>query len=277
MGCSIRTPNLDAGQARVSVNGVAIERAAIAREVQHHPAPSPTAAWKRAAQALVVRELLLQEARRLGLAPAPRTDAAGRRETDEEALIRALVEREVVTPVPDEETCRRYYEQNRHRFRSPDICEAAHILFAARRDDAEAFAAARAQAEAVLALLRERPGAFAELARIHSACPSAAQGGNLGQITPGETTPEFEAALVALAPGELTPEPVVTRYGVHIIRLAQRHPGRELPFALVHARIAAYLAVAVEQRAMAQYVGVLAGRATITGVEMGAAAGPLVQ
>ena len=48
----------------VSVNGVSIARDAIVREMQHHPAPKPIAAWQQAARALVIRELLLQEARR---------------------------------------------------------------------------------------------------------------------------------------------------------------------------------------------------------------------
>ena len=61
----------------VSVNGVAIARDAIVREMQHHPAPKPIAAWQQAARALVIRELLLQEARRLGV--APRADQRRRR------------------------------------------------------------------------------------------------------------------------------------------------------------------------------------------------------
>ncbi len=46
--------------------------------------------------------------------------------------MRALLEQEVVTPEPDEAACRRYYEQNRRRFRSHPIYAAAHILVAAR-------------------------------------------------------------------------------------------------------------------------------------------------
>ena len=115
----------------VSVNGVVIARDAIQREMQHHPAGKPIAAWQQAARALVIRELLLQRARLIGLTPEPISDNDGRRETDDEALMRAVVEREVTVPEPDEATCRRFYERNQRRFRSPDIYEAAHILFAA--------------------------------------------------------------------------------------------------------------------------------------------------
>jgi hypothetical protein len=105
----------------VSVNGAVIPRNMIAREVQHHPASKPVEAWLSAARALVVRELLLQEARRIGLAATPLSDEHGRRETEEDALIRSLIEREITTPEPDEESCRRYYEQRKRLFRSRKV------------------------------------------------------------------------------------------------------------------------------------------------------------
>lgn len=115
----------------VTVNGVAIEAPAVAAETQHHPSGSPERAQGEAVHALVVRELLLQQASRLGLAAAPQCDEKGRTETEQEALIRQLLEKEITVPEADEETCRRYFENNRRRFRSPDLFEAAHILFAA--------------------------------------------------------------------------------------------------------------------------------------------------
>lgn len=267
MTCAVRHAILPKGQG-VSVNGVAIARDLIAREVQHHPSRTPAEAWKAAARALAVRELLLQEARRLEISAAAVADGEGRRETDDEAAIRALIAREVRTPAADLATCRRYYEQNRKRFRSADIYQAAHILFAASKADAPRYARARADAEAVLAILSEHPERFAELAKAHSACPSAAQGGNLGQITAGQTTPEFEQALFALVPGTIAPQPVATRYGLHIVRLDRKLEGRELPFELVADRIAEYLQERVRRRALAQYIARLAAAACINGVEL---------
>lgn len=253
---------------RITVNGAVIPHALISREVQNHPAATPAAAWSAAARALVVRELLLQEARRQEISPEPESDAEGRRETDEEAMIRALVEREVVTPEPDEEICRRYYSQNPHRFRSADLFEARHILLAARQDDAPSWDAARQAAAALIATLEAQPNRFAELAHDHSACPSAEAGGNLGQIGPGDTTPEFEAALVGLGPGETTREPVKTRYGFHIIRLERRIDGRQLPFELVRDRIAGYLMERTRRIASAQYVARLAAVAEVSGISL---------
>jgi peptidyl-prolyl cis-trans isomerase C len=254
--------------AAVSVNGVAIARDAIAREMQQHAAAKPIAAWQQAARALVIRELLLQRAHHLGIAPQPIGDDEGRHETDEESLIRIVIEREVVVPEPDDETSRRYYARNIARFRSPDIYEAAHILIASSPADAQAHARAREEAAAVLAVLREHPERFAALAQAHSRCSSAAQGGNLGQITTGQTTPEFEQALMALTPGELCAEPVATRYGFHVIRLDRMHAGQVLPYEAVAARIADYLSESVRRRADGQYVARLVSAAQISGIEL---------
>ena len=62
---------------------------------------------------------------------------------------------------------------------------------------------------------------FAELAREISKDGSAQQGGDLGWATPGRYVPEFEAALAQLQPGEIG-EPLVSRFGVHLIQLLER-------------------------------------------------------
>jgi peptidyl-prolyl cis-trans isomerase C len=271
MSCSVHVQFPAGKPVTVSVNGVAIARDAIQREMQHHPAEKPIAAWQQAARALVIRELLLQRAKHLGLRPEPACDEAGRHETDDEALVRAVVDREVIVPAPDDATCRRYYEQNSARFRSPDIYEASHILFAALPAYREGYAAARADATAALAALRDDPKSFTELAKTYSKCPSAEQGGNLGQITRGQTTPEFERALLALAPGAICAEPVATRYGFHIIRLERKIDGRVLPYEAVAGRIADYLRESVLRRANAQYVARLASAARIEGIELASA------
>lgn len=268
MSCSLHSAKIDARLVTVSVNGVVVSRDAIAREIQQHPAASPLAAWKEAAQALVVRELMLQEARRLSLQPEPQADSKGRLETEEEALIRALIEHEVKVPEPDSDTCRRYYEQNRRRFRSHDLYEASHILISADARVVDAYRIARDKAEIVLALVLRDPSRFADFAKSHSACPSAAQGGNLGQITPGSVTPEFEKALKKLKPGTIFDGLVATHYGFHIVRLERKIDNRELPFDLVMERIVVYLSENVRRRATAQYIARLVSRAVITGVEL---------
>lgn len=260
----------------VTVNDVAIPHATIAREVQNHQAGSPAVAWEQATRALVIRELLLQRAHALELMADPLAEN-GARETDEESLIRLLLEREVVTPRADDAVCRRYYASNPVRFRSPDLFEPAHILFKARRDDPDAYAKAEAQGAAILADLRQRPDRFDSLARSLSDCSSATEGGRLGQIVRGETTPEFETFLVAMEPGQICPTLVRTRYGVHVLRLDRRIAGETLPFDAVRSRIATYLEERTWRRAVAQYISLVAGQARIAGFDLPAATSPLVQ
>lgn len=270
-------PAITTSRKAITVNGVEITRAAISAETQHHPAAKPIDAWMQAARALVVRELLLQEAARLALVPSPLSDADGRRETDDEALVRGLVEREVVTPEPDESTCRRYYDQNSRRFRSSDLFEVSHILLAADPKDREARIRARASAGCIVAALAEQPAQFASLAALHSACPSRAVGGNLGQIGPGQTVPEFERALSTIPVGAVHRTPVESRYGFHVVRVDRREEGRPLPFELVRAGIAEFLGEHVRRTAIRQYISMLAGRATILGIALEGSASPLVQ
>jgi peptidyl-prolyl cis-trans isomerase SurA len=65
---------------------------------------------------------------------------------------------------------------------------------------------------------------FAELARLFSEDLSASRGGELGWISPGDTVPEFEKAMDALKPGELS-APVKTPFGWHLIQVEERRTG----------------------------------------------------
>ncbi len=68
----------------------------------------------------------------------------------------------------------------------------------------------------------EKGGAdFAELARLYSQDGSAAKGGDLGWIYPGDTVPEFERAMNALTPGQIS-EPVRSPFGWHLIQVQER-------------------------------------------------------
>jgi len=130
----------------ITVNGVTIDAAAVAREMQHHPASSRDEAEASAARALVVHELLLQRAASLGI------DGE-----DEDGRIATLLAAEVQMPEPTVEEIARYYRRNGLKFMTPALFEAAHIFFPARAGDEDARAQAKARAEAVLEqLLAER-------------------------------------------------------------------------------------------------------------------------
>lgn len=75
-----------------------------------------------------------------------------------------------------------------------------------------------------LLVLKERldnKADFAELARSRSEDSSASRGGDLGWLNPGDTVPEFEQAMNALKPGEIS-APVRSTFGWHLIEVLER-------------------------------------------------------
>lgn len=256
----------------VRVNGVEISPELIAQEIQHHPAPDAETAWVEAARALAVRELLVQEARRLGLSAEQEPDEAGRTEVAEDALVQALLDEEVVSAQPDETECRRYYDGNLQRFRTPELFEAAHILIEPEGADEQAWQDALARARLIIEEIGDDASAFAAGARAHSGCASAQQDGSLGQIRRGELVPEVHAGIEALAEGNTSREPVRSKFGWHILRLHRRIGGQTLPFEMARERIADMLEARSWSVEAARYVTKLAACNDVEGVRIEASA-----
>lgn len=250
----------------VVVNGTTITARDIAAEMQHHPADNAEAAWNAAAQALVIRRLLIEAVTERGLDP------------EDEGSIDALLETQVTTPQLDEAAARRWHAAHPERFGAPDLWEASHILLAADPEDEPARDAARKRAEALLAAIQADPDGLPALARLHSDCPSSKEGGHLGQVARGSTVPEFEAALSALLPGQVCPSVVASRYGMHIVRLHAHAPATRMPYEESADRVAADLRAQSWREGVRQFIAILAARARIEGFDFGAAAadGPLV-
>ena len=245
------------------VGGVAISEADIAREMQFHRAMTPEHSRADAARALVVRELLRQEAARLGLQDAVQPIGG---EAVEEACIRVLLEQEIEDRVPSEEDCRRYYAQNPERFRAPDRIRVRHILLGAAADDVSGRFAAREQAEKLIAELKAQPHLFADFAMRHSDCPSKGEGGDLGWLERGQATPEFDRQVFRLRSG-LAAFPVESRWGYHVVSVDAIESGEELAFDQVHQRISDYLELQVRQRELQQYLQGLQERYEVRGLD----------
>ena len=126
-------------------------------------------------------------------------------------------------------------------------------------------------------MARQHPESFGEFAGLRSNCPSGAQGGSLGQFGRGQMVPEFEAEIFGNSDVGVRPRLVKTRHGFHVVCITRRIAGNLIPFDVVRARIAGYLRDRAQAAAMRQYVQVLAGRAQLGGVDLGAAATPLVR
>lgn len=248
----------------ISVNGVTIDDAAVAREAQHHPASSREEAERNAATALVIRELLAQRAAKRQIAGA-----------SEDKRVANLVDLEVRTPEPEPEEVARYYRRNTLRFMTSPLYEAAHIFLPFHPDDEVAAADAKAKAEALLSELEAEPSRFTELAKACSACSSKERGGSLGQVSKGDTNPELERVMATMDLGSIVQ--VRSRHGSHLLRLDRRVAARQLPLEQVKPWIENHLRTASKRTAIAQYVQLLVADAKIEGLDLAAADGVLVQ
>lgn len=150
-----------------------------------------------------------------------------------QSLARAAIDASLKDVTASDEDAKKFYDEHPDQFTQPERVHVRHILIS--DDVTSADAIAKVQADL-------RAGAsFDEVAKSRSLCPSAAQGGDLGEVSKGQMVPEFEAAAFALKnPGDLS-EPVKTRFGWHIIRLEGRTPSSLEPFDNVKPQLLQYL------------------------------------
>lgn len=137
-----------------------------------------------------------------------------------------------------DEDLRRLYNEQIDRFQTPERLKVRHILLkTAGKSEAEVK---KLEAKAEDLLKQLRAGAdFAALAKANSEdAGSAAQGGDLGYITRGQTVKNFEETAWSLKPGQLS-NVVKTEYGFHILQLMEREAPRVRPFEEVKAELAA--------------------------------------
>ncbi len=246
----------------ITVNGTEITDAMVEAELpRHQDARSPLQAT---VHELILRELLLQKARELGLQGA-----------DDDETINQVIVSQCQVPDADDAACQTYYENHAVQFRNGDLVEASHILF--QVTDSAPLELLRATANDVLTELKQHPERFADLARKFSNCPSGEVGGSLGQLQRGATVPEFDAVIFRLGEGEICDSLVETRFGMHIVRVDRRAEGRLLPFEMVREQIAQFLTHASQSRALHQYLQMLVGQASIQGFDMEGVDSPLVQ
>src|SRR3546814_6979434 len=96
--------------------------------------------------------------------------------------------------------------------------------------------------------------------------PSKTQGGELGWLERGQTTPEFDRQVFRLHEG-LAGFPVESRWGYHVVSVDEVAPGEQLGFDHVLARISDYLELQVRQRELQQYLLELQARFEVRGLD----------
>lgn len=236
---------------------------------------------------LIDRVLLLAEARRRGVSVSGealatalererqqfRLDELSRdhrqrvlgllREQVEEQLVLAQLEAQVKALSPlSREAVRAYYDANTDKFTTPPRQHLSVILLNVSPSATPQVWQA-AENEAKLLLERLAQGAdFAELARIHSGDGSASSGGDLGFVHQGMLTPEAQAVVDELQPGEVS-APVWLLQGVALFRLEAREPARLNPFDDVEERARGLLSRETAARAWEELVQRLRDQAQV--------------
>lgn len=244
----------------ITVNGTVISPATIDTEVQYHPAETRRQAMVQAAESLIISELLAQKVTEMGLINIADRDMLEK----QPELIDQLFAQEIDIPHATDEECLRYFTANQDTFTSSPLVEVDHILLAADPKDLEHRAEMRTLAEVVIKQLQQQEISFAEAAKNFSVCPSKEQGGNLGQLSFGQTVSEFERQVFAAEIG-LMADPVESRYGYHIVQVIRNVPGKPLTYAMVEDKIQTYLNDKVHRKAISQYLHRLVSAAKING------------
>ncbi|HEV8695655.1 MAG TPA: peptidyl-prolyl cis-trans isomerase, partial [Lysobacter sp.] len=161
-------------------------------------------------------------------------------------------------PAPDETALRARYEQEKKQFVEQEQRLASHILIKVdEKADAATQKAAEAKAKQIAAQAKAPGADFAALAKANSDDPGSKEnGGDLGWNAKGVMVPEFDAALFALKPGEIS-EPVKSSFGWHIIQLRDVKGSQQQSFELVREQLLREESEAARERAFNELSGKL--------------------
>ena len=156
-------------------------------------------------------------------------------------VISSYVEKQVTSKITiTAEQVKKFYDENSDKFKKPESVHASHILIGVD-PKATPEEKQKAKLKADDLLKQVKAGAdFAELAKKDSTCPSAKNGGDLGEFGRGQMVKPFEEAAFDLKVGE-TSAVVETQFGYHIIKSTGKTEAGTVPFDQVKGKIEEYL------------------------------------
>ena len=161
--------------------------------------------------------------------------------TDSVLLQEYLTKKIAALKKPSDKEIEAYYQANKAEFAVPAMVQAQHILIKVEKDaKPEAVAAAQAKAEGIL---KEAAAGedFTKLVEKYSEDEgSKANGGDLGKFSKDQMVPEFAEAAFSLKKGEVS-KVVKTGFGLHIIKVNETEPSRQMELKEVSESIAGKL------------------------------------
>lgn len=219
-GCNPKTPTAgkkeSGGQVLAEVNGTVITTEDFKKELETlppylKPMTETAEGKKEMLETMIIRELILQEAKKEGVEKSPLV-AEKLEELKKRVVVEAYLKKKVEeqSNLTDDEM-KKFYEQNKDKFRSDNQVRASHILVKSEKEAQDLLARLKAGEK------------FEELAQKHSMDAANTKGGDLGWFSKGAMLPEFEKVAFNLKEGE-TSGVVKTKYGFHIIKVTGKRP-----------------------------------------------------
>jgi peptidyl-prolyl cis-trans isomerase C len=141
---------------------------------------------------------------------------------------------------PSQKEISKFYSDNTDKFTVPENVHVRHILVLINKGDDDKL---KSEKKAKIENLRQQvlDGAdFAEVARKNSDCPSKEKGGDLGNITKGQTVEPFEDAAFSQEKNVIGPV-ITTDYGYHVIQVLDHNPKKTIALEEVKSKISDYL------------------------------------
>ncbi len=130
----------------------------------------------------------------------------------------------------DNEEMQDYYDENKNEFKIEKTVEARHILLKTEKDTSpEEIEKKKEKALEIMKMAKEEGKDFAELAKEYSEGPTKDKGGQLGAFKKGAMVKPFSDKAFSMKPGEIS-EPVLTRFGWHIIKVEKVNEEKEQTF-----------------------------------------------
>ncbi len=142
------------------------------------------------------------------------------------------------TPPVEDTEVNLFYYLNRERFRRAEKRTVRHILLTINPQFPDnTREAVQRRAGQILKRLRKNPSRFAEQAMKHSECPSALNGGQLGEVDADTLYPELGEVLFRMRKGEVS-DMVESPVGVHILLCEDVRPAGVAPLHEVRGSLA---------------------------------------
>lgn len=142
-----------------------------------------------------------------------------------------------------EADAKKFYDENKKEFEHPELVRASHILILLPENaDEKTVAEKKKAAEAALERVTTKKEDFTAVAKEVSEEPGAKQsGGDLDFFPKERMVPEFANAAFAMDKGEISKEPIRTKFGWHVIKVTDRKPAGTMPFEEAKEHVTSYL------------------------------------